>query len=196
MLYSVCNENDLLWKDRLAVILFIYLFWLLFSQLSTCIWLYYYKRDGSLWRALTLDLQNVSPPAGRFETSRVEVCRGSGTNDKFPPPSLDFASLVLSRVFFFLTGIVPVYFLEWFDWRTLLYNVKTTLRSRRKLWWQLAASLHDWWVVKSYKTRRIQFLLGVFSIFQLFNTGYARDSSKSLCRGFNKSRWLAVYRHM
>lgn len=27
---------------------FIYLFWLLFSQLSTCIWLYYYKRDGSL----------------------------------------------------------------------------------------------------------------------------------------------------
>ena len=38
---------------------FIYLFWLLFSQLSTCIWLYYYKRDGSLWQALTLDLQNA-----------------------------------------------------------------------------------------------------------------------------------------
>ena len=59
MLYSVYNENDLLWKDLLAVILFIYLFWLLFSQLSTCIWLYYYKRDGSLWQALTLDLQNA-----------------------------------------------------------------------------------------------------------------------------------------
>ena len=64
MLYSVYNENDLLWKDRLAVILFIYLFWLLFSQLSTCIWLYYYKRDGSLWQALTLDLQNAGFSAG------------------------------------------------------------------------------------------------------------------------------------
>lgn len=42
---------------------FIYLFWLLFSQLSTCIWLYYYKRDGSLWQALTLDLQNARFPA-------------------------------------------------------------------------------------------------------------------------------------